>query len=444
MQVKKKPEKRITGSDYSAWDKFDVNKACEEVDMADIGPVSLDSKKSQAVKAERLKEEAQYEKERGNNFVKQEKWDEAISCYNRAIELVKDDAIYYANRGLCYLKKDSLHQAETDCTEALRLDPTYVKALQRRATARERLGSLRAASHDLTEVLKIEPHNAAARRQLEAIKARMGTKGAKSKSSPSSTPTVESKPITPPKSKIVELPSEPAKKELTPLEKWRNGVGENITVIRPVKKPPHLRSKRALKHITIHEIQLGASKRDEKPPTHVKTANTNDNAHGDTNNNNANDNIVEATPKDGDRVKDSNAGDNIKIANANNTVQNMVAPVNSVQFMSQWKFLKGNDEARSDYLRLIEPTKLPSIFENALESDVLSDVLYIICINKDKFRNKISAYLKNLCKVKRFSALAMFLTVSDKELLMDMLSHCKKTENLTDSEISDLTNKYEL
>ena len=42
----------------------------------------------------------------GNNFVKQEKWDEAISCYNRAIELVKDDAIYYANRGLCYLKKD--------------------------------------------------------------------------------------------------------------------------------------------------------------------------------------------------------------------------------------------------------------------------------------------------------------------------------------------------
>lgn len=44
----------------------------------------------------------------GNMFVKQEKWDEAISCYNRAIELVKDDCIYFANRGLCYLKKDRL------------------------------------------------------------------------------------------------------------------------------------------------------------------------------------------------------------------------------------------------------------------------------------------------------------------------------------------------
>lgn len=32
--------------------------------MADVGPVSLDSKKSQAAKAEKLKEEAQYEKER--------------------------------------------------------------------------------------------------------------------------------------------------------------------------------------------------------------------------------------------------------------------------------------------------------------------------------------------------------------------------------------------
>lgn len=40
--------------------------------------------------------------------MKQEKWNEAISCYNRAIDLVKDDAIYYANRGLCYLKKDRL------------------------------------------------------------------------------------------------------------------------------------------------------------------------------------------------------------------------------------------------------------------------------------------------------------------------------------------------
>ncbi|CAH0724176.1 unnamed protein product, partial [Brenthis ino] len=427
VQVKKKQEKRITSSDYSAWEKFDVDKACEEVDMADLGPVSLDSKKSQLEKTEKLREEAQYEKERGNTFVKQEKWDEAISCYNRAIELVKDDAIYYANRGLCYLKKDSLHQADTDCTEALRLDPTYVKALQRRATAKERLGSLRAASNDLLEVLKLEPHNAAARRQLEAIKTRMGTKGSKSKSSPSTTPTTESKSITSkPKSqlKIVEMSDEP-KKELSAVEKWKNGVNENITVIRPVKKPPHLRSKRALKHVTIQEIPLGRTLLEKQRMKIIEINNYNDsnnNANSDSKNNNE-------IPYETDV--------------ANNL--NMVPPMNSVQFTSDWKYLKGNEGARSDYISIINPMKLPSIFENALESDVLSEVIATLHNNKDKFRHRtVSAYLKALCKVKRFSALAMFLTADDKKLLNNLLAHCKAEENLSDSELTDLTNKYEL
>lgn len=40
------------------------DKACEDIDMAEVGPVSLDSKKSQEAKLEKLREEAQYEKER--------------------------------------------------------------------------------------------------------------------------------------------------------------------------------------------------------------------------------------------------------------------------------------------------------------------------------------------------------------------------------------------
>lgn len=42
----------------------------------------------------------------GNKLVQEKKWDRAIECYTRAIELFKNDAIYYANRGLCYLKKE--------------------------------------------------------------------------------------------------------------------------------------------------------------------------------------------------------------------------------------------------------------------------------------------------------------------------------------------------
>ncbi|RVE52992.1 hypothetical protein evm_002290 [Chilo suppressalis] len=443
IAVRKKPEKRISASDYQSWEKFDVDKACEEVDMEEVGPVSLDGKMSQQAKLEKLKEEAQYEKERGNTFVKQEKWDEAISCYSRAIELVKDDAIYYANRGLCYLKKDSLHQAETDCTEALRLDPTYVKALQRRATAREKLGSLRSASHDLTEVLRLEPHNHAARKQLDTIKARMGTKGSKSKSSPSSTPTVETKPFvnTKPKMppKIVELPDEPKPIVVQPtvVDKWRDGIGENITVIKPVKKPPHLRSKRALKHVPIKEIQLGNTS-PEKCPTRLKIIELEGNERGDSNNNDSN-KIYEQEDErknislDLDKSKgDSNLSspESVKLVSdviGSEKLQGSLSPPNneelrgklsppnnSVQFMADWKYMKV--KTRAEYLSIIDPSKIPSIFENSLESDVLSEVIQVLHSDKDKFKqHTVAAYLKNMCAVKRFSALAMFLSGSDKK-----------------------------
>ncbi|XP_038211213.1 RNA polymerase II-associated protein 3-like isoform X2 [Zerene cesonia] len=389
--------------------------------MADVGPASLDSKHSEKDKQEKLREEAQYEKERGNSFVKQEKWSEAIVCYSRAIELVKDDAIYYANRGLCYLKKDSLHQAEKDCTEALKLDPTYVKALQRRATARERLGSLRAASSDLNEVLKLEPHNAAAKRQLEAIKTRMGTKGAKSKSSPSSTPTIEVQPITKTaQPKVVELETT----EPTPLEKWRDGVGENITVIKPVKKPPHLRSKRALKHITIQEIPFGCNK-----PKSVTKIDLDSLAQGDSNNNSDS-----AKPN----LSPKGDGDKIDIP-----VEKMIAPVNSVQFMNEWKYLKNSPEARSHYLSIIDPSAIPSIFANALESDVLSQVLHTLHEHREQLA-RAARYLHALTRVKRFSALAMFLSDADKEVVNKLLVHCKTKEGLPDDEIDELKKKFEL
>ncbi|XP_041984857.1 RNA polymerase II-associated protein 3-like isoform X2 [Aricia agestis] len=422
--LRKKRADRITSSDYGAWEKFDVEKACVEVDMADIGPVSLDSKKSMDAKKEKLREEAQYEKNRGNTFVKREKWDEAIVCYNRAIELVKDDAIYYANRALCHLMKDSLHQAISDCNEALKLDPNYVKAYQRRASASEKLGSLRAASQDLQEVIRLEPHNNAARKQLEDIKKRMGTKGMKSKSSPIS----ESKSFIPPnnyKPKIIELPDEPSKEERE-LEKWKDGVGEDINVIKPVKKPPHLRSKRALKNVPIQEIPLG---RIDKNTTETDKT------------------VEEVNSKLTELCKPDPPESNKLLSDVLTTekVENLTAPHNSVQFTSEWKYLKNKIGARGDYLSIIDPEKLPAIFANALESDILSEILQTLHQDIQKFTKKsVSEYLLALSKVKRFSTLTLFLTRDDKEIIRKLLVHCEKEEKLTTGEIAELMELYEV
>ncbi|XP_047997290.1 RNA polymerase II-associated protein 3-like isoform X2 [Leguminivora glycinivorella] len=424
--------------------------------MEDVGPTSLDSKKSQPAKMDKMRQEAHHEKERGNSFVKMEKWDEAIACYNRAIELVKDDAIYYANRGLCYLKKDSLHQAEADCTTAIRLDPTYVKAYQRRATARERLGSLRAASQDLNEVLKLEPHNSQARKQRDDLRNRMGTKGLKSKSSPNSTPTSETKSF--PKTgqpKIVELQDEPVKEVKPPseLERWRDGVGEGITVIKPVKKPPHLRSKRALKSIPIHEIPLGKSE-PEKPPTRLQIVELEDTlSHGDNNNNDDKAKETQIVDNAGDMKPDvkkeivSPASEKLLADLPQKEVlkENMVPPTNSVQFMQEWKMLRGNDQAKSDYLSIIDPSKIPAIFANALESPVLSEFLRLLHSDVSKFaHHSVTSYLRGLTGVKRFTALAMFLSDKDKHTLNSLLEHCKTVENCSENDIADLKNKFEL
>lgn len=45
-------------------------------------------------------------KQKGNYFVQQKEWGEAIASYNKAIDIYPYDAVFYANRALCYLKQD--------------------------------------------------------------------------------------------------------------------------------------------------------------------------------------------------------------------------------------------------------------------------------------------------------------------------------------------------
>ena len=71
---------KIKGSDYAAWDKFDIEAACEEVekeeeDEGDTGDEEVDE--------ERKRVEAVAEKERGNTAFKAGKWDQAIERYTR-------------------------------------------------------------------------------------------------------------------------------------------------------------------------------------------------------------------------------------------------------------------------------------------------------------------------------------------------------------------------
>ncbi|XP_069502176.1 E3 ubiquitin-protein ligase CHIP isoform X1 [Ambystoma mexicanum] len=71
---------------------------------------------------------AQELKEQGNRLFTTRKYQEAASCYGRAINRNPSVAVYYTNRALCHLKMQQHDKALADCKHALELDSQSVKA----------------------------------------------------------------------------------------------------------------------------------------------------------------------------------------------------------------------------------------------------------------------------------------------------------------------------
>ncbi|XP_050299193.1 E3 ubiquitin-protein ligase CHIP [Anthonomus grandis grandis] len=66
-------------------------------------------------------------KEQGNRLYNLRKYDDAISCYSKAIIKNPDVAHYFTNRALCYLKLLKWDNACIDCRRALDMEPNIIK-----------------------------------------------------------------------------------------------------------------------------------------------------------------------------------------------------------------------------------------------------------------------------------------------------------------------------
>jgi tetratricopeptide (TPR) repeat protein len=87
-----------------------VDKLCQEIDGGQASSCSGESDEYDAtddeVDEEQVKEKAEWHKERGNQFFKDNMLTEAIECYTKAMDLNPLNAIYPANRAMCFLKQD--------------------------------------------------------------------------------------------------------------------------------------------------------------------------------------------------------------------------------------------------------------------------------------------------------------------------------------------------
>jgi tetratricopeptide (TPR) repeat protein len=73
-------------------------------------------------------------KEDGNKFFQNEQYEQAISCYTKAVELDDSNPIFFSNSSnmlnigsACYLALSMYNEALDDALNCLKIDKTYMK-----------------------------------------------------------------------------------------------------------------------------------------------------------------------------------------------------------------------------------------------------------------------------------------------------------------------------
>ncbi|XP_017883545.1 RNA polymerase II-associated protein 3 [Ceratina calcarata] len=446
--------KKIKSFDYSTWDKFDVDKACKELDKEEQS--DSESEPMSKEELEKAHAEATKHKNEGNTLVQQQKWSTAISCYSQAIKVFPYDAVFYANRALCQLKLENFYAAESDSSSAIQLDDSYVKAYHRRAMARMNLKQYREAKRDLEKALKLEPSNKEAKSLLSQVESKIKSSETNAlkehieKSSDESTiekkigeklwsnttskvqikdtkNTKEDKDVKNVNSKSSLESSAADKKEKRNLSipDWLPEK-DTVTVIEPIQKAAHLRSKKSLTKIPIQEVDFNTFRydkdkikcKDEPRTTETEKTNTSSSIKKDNNE------IQVSEP-----VKDDIG-----------TIPPV--PKTVVQFLKHWETNKST-QFRYHYLKQFSETGISDIFQDLMEPNIFSQIIHVLRAEFVERKKPVFYYLKDLSKVKRFNTLIMFASNNDKDNLKRLFEYCKTTE-IPEDEISALKDKYEI
>lgn len=74
-------------------------------------------------------------KEKGNQALSAEKFDEAIAAYTEAIALDDKNYVLYSNRSAAYAKAGRFAEALSDAEKTIEINPTWAKGYSRKGAA---------------------------------------------------------------------------------------------------------------------------------------------------------------------------------------------------------------------------------------------------------------------------------------------------------------------
>ncbi|CAH1785180.1 unnamed protein product [Owenia fusiformis] len=451
-----KQSKKISGFDFRAWDQFDVDKACAEIDEDADRSGSASSSEYETDEdweVERKKQQAIYEKDKGNQYFKEKKYDLAIECYTQGMQCDMSNALLPANRAMALLKQNKYAAAERDCSIAIQLDPTYVKAYARRATARKGLEKWRDSKSDFEKVLALESSNKEAKAELEKL----------------------DKKINPPP-----LPTE-----------------DTTGMVKAIYKPPNMRSKKPLIRLDIEEI--GVDNEEQKRTEQIKEVKSSQSevkhkmvekdeklfeqftenaspasivnmmSHSKrTPNKPSADEVIGVKASieeiDGTDVKETVSSKRKSISpriNSNTAQSNTLVkktspmtsprdtqtdlsprippvPQSSFQFQTDCKVLKKHKEKFYTYFKAIPPGQYKKLIGNSLESDMLLNILttlndYYVPSGADVFSE-----LDSLANVQRFTMTVMFMSTAEQKVIKQLLSYLTNKGVHNPSDIEEL------
>ncbi|XP_017296700.1 RNA polymerase II-associated protein 3 [Kryptolebias marmoratus] len=169
-----KKDPRLKSYDYRSWDKFDVDKALDEIDKEGCLAQS-DESDSEDNAADQ--EKALAEKEKGNQLFKDGRYDDAVECYTRGMAADPYNPVLPTNRAASFFRLKKYAVAESDCNLAIALDSSYLKAYARRGAARLALKNYQPALDDYETVLALDPGNLEAQNEVKKIKEVLGGQG---------------------------------------------------------------------------------------------------------------------------------------------------------------------------------------------------------------------------------------------------------------------------